>query len=228
MSANDLLTFARTHMGNGLAPNGARLLTEESAGRMRLRSGPIHGGPEAFDCGIGWVRAANGFVQHGGGGPGIVSVVIIHPESQTAAVVLTNAEHGLGLILDVLRPFLKAHAGVDPFAPPPQPLADPAIDLTPYPGLYENNTVVFDVATDGGILTLSGLVKHKVYDSSLLGWTPPRPLTPAGDGWFLSGEPGALPVRFLDPDARGRTRYLAQTLWLFGRRDGDQREVRGG
>ena len=228
MSASDLLTFARSHLSDGLAPNGARLLSEENAARMRRRSGPALGGPEAFDCGIGWVRGTNGFVQHGGGGPGIVSVVIMHAESKTAAVVLTNAEHGLGLIVEVLRPFLIAEVGVDPFASPPQPLADPKIDLTPYPGLYENNTVVFDVAIKDDALTLSALVKHKVYDSSLVEWSAPRILTEAGDGWFLSDEPGALPLRLLDPDARGRTRYLAQSLWLFGRRDGDQRAAHGG
>jgi CubicO group peptidase (beta-lactamase class C family) len=225
MSANDLLTFARAHLGDGLGPNGTRLLSEQSAARMRRRSGPVHGGPETFDCGIGWVRVKNGFVQHGGGGPGIVSLVIIHPESQTAAVVLTNAEHGLELIVDMMRPFLKARAGVDPFTPPPQPLADANIDLAPYPGLYENNTVELEVAERDGALTLSARVKHQVYDSSVMDWTPPRKLIPAGDGWFLGEAPsalGALPYRFVDPDANGKCRYLSQSLWLFGRRGAER------
>jgi CubicO group peptidase (beta-lactamase class C family) len=221
MSASDLLGFARAHLAEGLGPNGARLLSQESAVRMRRRSGPIHGGPETFDCGIGWVRVKNGFVQHGGGGPGIVSLVMLHPQSQTAAVVLTNAEHGLNLIVDVMRPFWMAQVGTDPFTPPPQALADPKIDLTPYPGIYENNTVELDVALRDGTLTLAARVKHQVYDSSVMAWTPPRALLPAGDGWFVGDAPsalGALPYRFVDPDANGRCRYLSQSLWLFGRR----------
>lgn len=224
MSANDLLTFVRAHLDDGLAPNGARLLSQKNASLMRLRSGPVHGGPETFDCGIGWVRAKNDFVQHGGGGPGIVSLVVIHPKSQTAAVVLTNAEHGLDLIVDVMRPFLTSQVGADPFTLQPQALEDPDIDLTPYPGIYENNTVEFDVALRDGALTLCARVKHQVYDSSLIDWAPPRKLLPAGDGWFVGDAPsalGALPYRFMDPDAAGRPRYLAQSLWLFGRRGRD-------
>ena len=223
MSATDLMTFARTHLNGGVGPNGARILSEDATHRMRDSSGSP--GPATFDSGLGW-RRFNGLVGHGGGGPGIVSYLSMHPESQTAVVVLTNAEHGLGVLQDVISPFMKAHSGLDPLPALPAPRPDLAFDAAAYAGTFENNTVVHEVTAAGGELYWTAAVKHRYYDSSHLEKPPAVKLVPVAPDWFVA-DASASPltrgsaelVGFLGRDS-GRARFLAQQLWLFRRTGG--------
>jgi len=221
MSANDLMTFGRAHMADGLGANGTRILSAESAARMRRQSG--NPGPQAFDSGIGW-RLFKGLIGHGGGGPGIVSYVSAHYESKTAMVVLTNAEHGLAVLLDLVSPFMKAHVGVDPLPSLPSPKPELTIDAVRYVGTYENNTVRNEVTAREGRLYWAASAKHQYYDSSQTEMPAPVPLVPADADWFLADAsasalthaPTAL-VGFLDLDERGRARYLVEQLWMYRR-----------
>jgi CubicO group peptidase (beta-lactamase class C family) len=223
MSARDLMAFTQAHLSDGLGASGNRILSAQSSKHMRLQSG--NPGPQAFDSGIGW-RRLNGFVGHGGGGPGIVSFVSAHPESQTAAVVLTNAEHGLAVLIDLIGPFMREHVGADPI--PSLPAVTPELRFDParYRGTYENNTVIHEVSERDGRLFWAASVKHQYYDSSRLEKPPAVELLPAGPDAFLADAqasalthaPTAL-VAFLDPDSNGRARYLQEQLWLYRRRE---------
>lgn len=224
MSASALLTFARMHLGNGAAHNGARLLSTESAVRMRAPSPPIDG-PAAFDCGIGWIRNKAEVVQHGGGGPGIVSCLFVHVPSQTAAAVLTNAEYGIDVIADLINPFMKEHAGFEPFPLPPKPVRVAPANLERYVGRYENSSDVHEFSLVDGSLMWSAHSQHRFYDSSRLDAPPPTRLVPAEGGVFLGHRGHGLAARdcavigFADPDADGKFRYAFQRLWLYRRRD---------
>jgi len=115
MSAADLATFGRAHMGNGVGPNGVRILSEESARAMRSPTSRFQGlsfGGASF--GLGWMVTEKGVVHHGGGGPGIVSWLYVHPESDFLAVVMTNAEHGMLLVNEFFTPWLDEVAGDTP------------------------------------------------------------------------------------------------------------------
>jgi CubicO group peptidase (beta-lactamase class C family) len=213
MNAADLMTFARTHMADGVAPNGKRILSAASAARMRERFGTVSG-PEAFDCGLGWLRV-NGLLHHEGGGPGIVSLLVTHPQSQTAIVILTNADYGATLLRDLVRPFIKKQAGIDTFADPPKPLADATVDPAPYVGVYQNSSVVHEVEAKDGKLTWTAYARAS-YDQGLrTERLPTKTLLPCGNGKFLGD---ASLIAFVDLDASGRARYLQGDFWLYRRK----------
>jgi hypothetical protein len=217
------MAFTRAHMADGIGANGSHILSAQSSKHMRLQSG--NPGPQAFDSGIGW-RRFNGFIGHGGGGPGIVSFVSAHRESQTAAVVLTNAEHGLAVLTDLIVPFMREHVGGDPLPSLPSLTPDLRYDPARYSGSYENNTVIHEVTERDGRLFWAASVKHQYYDSSRLEKPPAVELLPAGPDAFLADAqasalthaPTAL-VAFLDSDSNGRARYLQEQLWLYRRRE---------
>jgi CubicO group peptidase (beta-lactamase class C family) len=221
-SAGDLLTFLRTHLADGVAPNGTRLLSIENSRRMRQPSGTI-AGTAAFDCGIAWIRNKADSVQHGGGGPGIVSFAFVHPPSQTAAAVLTNAEHGVDVLAAVINPLAKRCAGFEPFPLPPAPSNEPVSQPERYVGTYENSSEIHEVMLREGRLSWSARSRNKFYDSSRMEAPPATPLVLAADGRFLADRGHGLGARdtavinFSEPDAAGRMQYLIQRLWLYRR-----------
>jgi CubicO group peptidase (beta-lactamase class C family) len=98
-SARDQLRYARFHLGDGRAPNGARLLTRRSLAQMRSHPGP--GGTlivELDGMGVTWMLrpSAQGLqiVQHGGTGPGQCSGFIMVPRRGFALTLLTNSDGG--------------------------------------------------------------------------------------------------------------------------------------
>ena len=213
MNASDLMTWARTHMAGGVAPNGKRILSEASTARMRQRFGKVNG-PEAFDCGIAWLRV-NGLLHHEGGGPGIVSLLVTHPESQTAIVILTNADYGATLLRDLVRPFIKARLGIDTFQDPPKPMADATVNPAPYVGIYQNSSVVHEVEAKDGKLMWTAYARAS-YDRGLrTERLPTKTLLPIGKDKFL-GDTSV--VGFVDPDTSGQMRYLQGDFWLYRRK----------
>ena len=226
MTAGDLMTFVRAHLGDGRAPNGSRVLSSESAARMRVRSETL-GGPEAFDSGLGWRRNGE-FVMHGGGGPGIVALVVAHPPTQTAAVVLTNAEHGSDTIADSMRPFFEERTGVDLFPAPPLPTGE-RVDVEHYIGIYESINTVHEVESVGGELAWASWSTQKYYDSSPMEKPAPTPLIAVGKDRFLAdSRVSTMPssesslIWFAQPGERGKMQYLAENFWIFPRKDGSR------
>jgi CubicO group peptidase (beta-lactamase class C family) len=221
MSANDLMTFIRTHLADGEAPNGHRIISEDGAVRMRHRSGPIDG-PEAFQNGLGW-RLNGEFVLHGGGGPGIVALAIAHCPSKTAAVVLTNAEHGLAVIADIVGPFFKAGVGIETFPALPLPTGE-RVDAARYTGVYRSINTVHEVEERRGVLMWSSYSTQKYYDSSPMEKPDPTPLVAVGGHRFVAdSRVSTMPasdtalISFVEPDVRGQMKYLMENLWLFPR-----------
>jgi CubicO group peptidase (beta-lactamase class C family) len=215
MTASDLMTYARAHMAGGVGSNGKRILSEASTARMREHFGNPSG-PLAFDCAIGWHRAQGGLLHHSGGGPGIVSMLIIHPESQTAIVVLTNAEYGAAVLAELAKPFLQTRLGLETWLPPPNALADQTIDPAPYAGVYQNSSVVHEVAVTDGRLTWTAYARAS-YDRGLrTERLPTVTLRAAGDNRFLTSD--TTFIKFVDTDATGKMRFLQQDLWLYRRK----------
>jgi CubicO group peptidase (beta-lactamase class C family) len=161
----DLLTYARFHMGDGIAPNGERVLKRESLEQMRAKQMTKQSYDD--DMGIGWHLRTLGPVRtasHGGTLGGHILLLEIVPERNFAVAILTNANTGWRLIQDVEREALTSylgatfapnqaisHRGLVETLPSAQPLA-PQPDLAPYAGTYArpNNTVV--VRADGARL----------------------------------------------------------------------------
>ncbi len=210
MSATDLVTFGRAHLKDGLAPNGNRLLSEASARRMRAQTSMSLLG---VGFGLAWNLYPNGIVNHGGGGPGIIGELFVHPPSQTAIAVLTNSAHGQAVIEEMADPFLQeaAHLSAGDLNPAnlmrdlAKQATDAPVDPAPYVGQYESVSTILRVVKQGTGIAQQMQNKFKYYETMSLEPGPLVPLRPIGDGRFAAG--GGV-VWFMNPDATGKMRLI--------------------
>jgi CubicO group peptidase (beta-lactamase class C family) len=184
----DLLAYARFHMGDGTAANGARVLKRESLEQMRAAQAAKQGTGD--EIGLSWHIRRVGPVRtfgHGGTLGGHILLLEIVPERNFAIAILTNANTGWRLIQDVEREALQsylgasytpnqaiAHRGLVETIPAAEPLArqpDPA----PYLGTYERPNNSYVVRAEGARLVVQD-----------------RPNT--------GGTPRDFPVAFYGPD----------------------------
>jgi CubicO group peptidase (beta-lactamase class C family) len=222
-SARDLCAFGQFHIRNGLAPDGTRLLSEESALAMRE--------PQYVDAsegvrrqGIGWGLSKQGdveFALHGGGTIGQVSQFLIVPSAKVSVAVLTNGPGGGAVIAGVLKEVFS-RLGVEvgsPTAGDPQAgaTADKAlaaeapvdVDLNLYAGTYARKGLITEVEV-GDEGTLIATVRHEGYLERLPP-VPPMTLKPLTAERFSmldkEGKPAGQ-VRFDDLDEQGRPTYF--------------------
>jgi CubicO group peptidase (beta-lactamase class C family) len=129
-NAGDLLRYARDLMH----PSGSRLLDAGSITRLWTPQLEIHAADRSSVC-LSWMRRelADGFmVSHSGGTNGQVTYLILLPEHEFAAAVLTNADAGRRAIQKISRFAVKRYLGIE--IPAPEAIeADPA-DLAEYAG----------------------------------------------------------------------------------------------
>jgi CubicO group peptidase (beta-lactamase class C family) len=230
MSAGDLIAFARTHMAQGVGPNGARILSTRSAQSMQRMTVNNKGKGYTYTdgVGLGWMVSEDGLLHHSGGGPGIVSALYAYPEREFAAAVLTNAEHGLNLVNEWMEPWLKDVGTTKPIgmAEVRVPSEKVKIDSRRYVGVYEDLVNRFRVSLRPDGLALSNQAKFAGYESISTQETQPARLIPLGDERFLL-EPGEKNemhsfdefrmFAFRNPDAEGRMRHLGNNQCLFRR-----------
>ncbi|MDL2410320.1 serine hydrolase domain-containing protein [Rhizobium calliandrae] len=231
MSAADLVTFARAHLADGLAPNGARLLSSESARLMRVITEPRIG-MATHGVGLGWMTFGNDVCGHGGGGPGIVAKLYISPSHQLALAVLTNSDNGRKVIDELASTVLKNSCGPD-IGEPQRELSPPVsqTDLFGYAGRYEDSWMIYNVAKEADALTLSTRTKIACYDCISTDPTDAAPLRPLGDDLFaltptekqrtanrdFFPEKGDVFVAFRNRGQDGHFRNLANGIRLYGR-----------
>jgi len=216
LSAKDLGVFALTHLNDGVAPNGHRLLSAESARRMRRQTVAWRGVGFA-GIGLGWMTLDGGIVGHGGGGPGIVSSLYADPTRKAVVVVLSNAAHGGVLLNELSAPLFEAAGaaplGADAVALAKQATDDP-VDPAPYVGTYEAVASITRVVRHERGIAARFRSKHRFYDNVTLEESDPVPLRPIREGHFALG-PGV--VTFLNPGRDGRMEHFATAGRLLRR-----------
>jgi hypothetical protein len=216
MSAEDLVTFARALANGGVGPNGARVLSADMAAAMTRPTAEVVAIPGAA-WGLGWRISPGGVLTHGGGGPGVASVLYVHGPSRRVAALLTNCDRGLGMAESFLAPIVQSWTGLEP--PKPQPPGPPPDSLDPYLGVFGNNAARRIFANRDGSLTLQSAAAWAVLDNQVRP-TPPVPLAPTGPDWFetpaLGGRPGEA-LRFVNPAADGRMSGVFSRLRYFER-----------
>jgi CubicO group peptidase (beta-lactamase class C family) len=226
LSARDLVSFGVAHIGNGVGANGQRILSEAGARAMRTRTSGLQGVGPTRNFGLAFMLGEGGDVGHGGGGPGILSWLSIHPEKDFAMAVLTNSAHGMTVIAEVMKPWMEKATGVDPFKSQKRPFPDIEIDTSKYAGTYEDIAAEHRISVQDGGLSFSSRAKHKFYDNVSLEPTPPAPLKPVGDHGFAFDVPGAddpasptpqTIITFVNPMADGRMEHLATGGRLYRR-----------
>ena len=100
-TANDLMRYARFHLGDGTAPDGARLLSRASVDLMRT---PLADADLDRKVGVSWfVRTVGGvrLQYHGGVAIGQQGVLMLAPDRGEAVTVQTNSARGGLLHQDV-------------------------------------------------------------------------------------------------------------------------------
>ena len=161
----DLLAYARFHMGDGTAANGARALTRESLELLRTPQSAKQSTDD--EIGIGWHLRRMGPIRtasHGGTLGGHILLLEIVPERNFAIAVLTNSNAGWRVIQDVEREALKsflgatytrnqaiAHRGLVETLPSVEPLGQQP-DPTPYVGTYARPSHSVVVRAEGSRL----------------------------------------------------------------------------
>src|SRR5258705_1412267 len=93
-TANDLMRYARFHLGDGTAPDGARLLSKESVELMRT---PLADADLDRKVGVSWVvRTIGGVLLQDPGGValGQQGVLMLAPRRREAVTVQTNSARG--------------------------------------------------------------------------------------------------------------------------------------
>ena len=145
-NARDQLRYARFHLGNGTAHNGARVLTPQSLLAMRSNPGP--GGTVTMEidgvCVTFWQRrTAQGVpvFQHSGSWGGQNADLVIVPKHNFAMSILTNSTTGGKLIAELSGSGWALTHFVGLSNPPAVPKQLPRAQLSAYEGKYEGGVV---------------------------------------------------------------------------------------
>jgi CubicO group peptidase (beta-lactamase class C family) len=102
-SAHDLILYVQNELTKGILPNGKRLLSQQNLLERRKPNVPI-GEDSTYGMGLE-VDATWGVpvVHHGGSMLGYKSDIVLLPDADVGAVILTNSDQGQNL----LRPFMR-------------------------------------------------------------------------------------------------------------------------
>jgi hypothetical protein len=214
-NAADVLAFARMHLTGGLAPDGTRVLSAESAAAMAAHQADL---PDKYSLGdswgLGWIRFGwdgRRVYGHDGNTIGQAAFLRVLPDAESpagtggglAVTMLTNNDGSRDLYEELYREIFAELAGVEmprPLTPPEPALADPAGAIAPYVGTYQRAGVTMEVyvGDDGPMLrtTLTGPLAEMVPDP-----VDEHALVPYAPGLFLTKPPEAetwFPVTFYE------------------------------
>jgi CubicO group peptidase (beta-lactamase class C family) len=211
-TAADLVRFTQVHLAGGVAPDGTRVLSADSARAMREAQVARPPSSDAAESqGLGWLLAdwsGASIVGHGGGTIGQLSFLQAIPEQELVIALFTNSDDGNALWQSLGRWLFDTLAGVRmPTVPRP---ADPAPDLplADYAGTYDRLGVHYDITVED-----TGLVLRRQVSGPLADWqasppSPPARLAPVNrESFYASSAEGEELVTFLELD-QGRPGYL--------------------
>jgi len=227
LSASDLVIFARTHIRNGIGPNGKRILSEQSAKAMRqmtVKDVPLH---NVNGIGLGWLLFNNGVVGHSGGGAGNVSMLYVYPQKEFALAILANTNNGAVMIKEVIKPLIKEIANIPLYGDYDElchGVKDVVVDVTRYVGVYENISTRYEITAQSSGLGLSVQGKFEMNDGSSIMPSPVVPLSPlGGDNFLLKPAEGhslfqIAPISFSNIETGGCARYLVSKGRFYQRR----------
>ncbi len=222
--ARDVVAFARMLMAGGVAPNGARLLSQASVEAMHEMNVVCPRRMNIDAIGLAtfmWDWNGDGVYEtfgHDGSTIGQAAWLRYHPASGTVVALLTNGGNGKGLAHDLLRDIFGAQAGL---TPPETPAPDDTLrfDPAPYLGAYRRSAAIIEIVARDGAL----VARHSpTPESALLQGAFEVPLRPVDAELFVGTQPGyTLPAtyHFLDRDAGGHPRYLHHGVRAHRRTD---------
>jgi CubicO group peptidase (beta-lactamase class C family) len=152
-TVNDMLTYARFQLADGLAADGSRLLAAESLHEMRAPQYAI----DTFGnyVGIAWMlRNLEGtpVITHTGGTNGQISLFLVALEAGFALVMLTNANSGRELTNRIARWAIREYLGTrEPELPR---IKIGVAELERYAGSYQGQPEDLELRVEDGALML--------------------------------------------------------------------------
>lgn len=214
MTAADLVTFARALINGGVGVNGARILSEASASLMAKETTRFIS-PLTWRVGLGWMILPGGVLYHGGGGPGVSSVLYAHPESGRTFALLTNCSK-LGVFdARLIEPILQSWgAAVAPLTP-----VEGIFDAAAYEGSFENQIYRFDIFREGEQLLARMAARLDLYETDTARASIFQ-LARVGDHLFQMSSNGVahpFPLAFVNPDLTGKMQRLGAMARIFNR-----------
>jgi CubicO group peptidase (beta-lactamase class C family) len=156
----EVLTFAQLHLADGVAADGTRVLSAESAQAMRTPQVEV---PDQYTLGshwgLGWILMTwdgRPVYGHDGGTIGQTAFLRIVPDAGIAICLLTNGGHTQDLFRDLFAEILAETAGLQMPTRLEPPATPPSIDLARYAGVYKREGIelTFAPADDRLVLTL--------------------------------------------------------------------------
>jgi CubicO group peptidase (beta-lactamase class C family) len=203
----DLLAFARTQLANGVSPSGQRVLSRESAARMRTVSHDM-GTPNVPPIGLGWLLVPFGkttVLSMSGASPGGVALLVAVPDHDLAFAAFGNDPRAFALHDQLLLWLLRHHLKVE--VPDLVSETAPVGDLTPYAGTYRSNQLRVEVSVVDGQLE-ERVTYEPLDDEQERIWTrfsggsflfPSRRFAPIREGLFA---PAGMPLQAFNGYAR--------------------------
>ena len=216
MSLNDLMAYARFHLGDGAGRDGKPVLSRKSLELMRTPKVKKNAVDE--EMGLGWhLRKVGGVMTAAHGGTlGHCLLIELVPDRNFAMAILTNHTEGWRLIQDVERAALKTLEGMalDPVQPighrgvnetmPDAPIMKPQPDAAPYVGTYRRPPSGQNVVTlqNGQLMVDNSAIAFYAVDRAVV----------------TSGNSRGNPVEFIR-DAKGDVRWV-RVVGRIARKDG--------
>jgi CubicO group peptidase (beta-lactamase class C family) len=203
-TVDDLLRYARFHLGDGTAPGGTPVLPGAALRAMREPRVPT--GPLGH-VGLSWFvddRGGTAVVSHGGATVAHMSQLVLVPERRAAFVILTNGANGARLCADLQEWLLQEWLGVPARATPARLERQP--DLPPYGGRYWAPLSDVVLEPDGDSLVMRLAWKGSVAERP----TPPpvRLAFTGADAVIATAPADAPPMGDFLRDADGRVAYF--------------------
>jgi CubicO group peptidase (beta-lactamase class C family) len=214
--ARDLLAFARMHLADGVAADGTRILSAESARAMREPQVEV---PDRWTFGghwgLGWILPnwdGHKVFAHDGSTIGQGAYLRVLPaDTNVAVALLTNGGESRDLYQDLYGEIFEQLAGLT-IPPRVEPLSNPpSYEPEKYVGRYERESMAHEVVLRDDELVLvnlpSGILATAMGTDRFEG-----PLIAYGKDVFLTSMPsvaGYLPAVFYDADDGSRYLHVA-------------------
>lgn len=177
---SDLMRYARFHMGDGTSADGRRILTRDALQELQTPRVPA---TYPQSVGLAWfIYDLDGlkFIEHGGGTKGQITRLVIAPEKQFAAAILTNSGSGNVMIVNVLNEILDAFLNLR-VEPPPLVTLD-AAQLDAYAGVYDSALDRIEISVSQDKLLVQ-LTPHGGFPTPDI---PPPPAPPSVTAGFYA------------------------------------------
>ena len=153
-TARDQIAWAKFHLGDGTAPDGARLLSQELLELMKQPTVSMQGSALGDFVGISWLlKDIDGvrLVGHGGTTNGQYSNFTLVPERNFAYISMTNCGPNGHQVNDLLEKWaLEHYLGLVDVEPEQLSLGEEA--LAEFAGSFETIAATVDITVEGGQL----------------------------------------------------------------------------